>query len=98
MAYIFIFFTLIYNYPKILYFKYNISTIFILQDKGLHGLPKLVLFTSEDAHYSVKKMASFMGIGTENVGLVKTDPNGKMNVDHLVELVEKAIKEGRVYF
>jgi glutamate decarboxylase len=43
----------------------------------------LVLFTSIDAHYSVKKLASFMGIGADNVYLINTDDAGKMDMNHL---------------
>lgn len=65
-----------------------------MQKTGLHGLPRLVLFTSEDAHYSVKKLSSFLGIGSDNVYLVQTDDRGKMKPSHLVELIEKSIEEG----
>lgn len=58
-----------------------------VQAKGLHGLPRLVLFTSADAHYSVKKLASFMGIGSDNVYLINTDESGKMDMNHLGEEV-----------
>lgn len=53
-----------------------------------------MLFTSEDAHYSVRKLASFLGLGTDNVYLVNADGRGKMDPCHLEELIEKAIKEG----
>ncbi|XP_050300566.1 cysteine sulfinic acid decarboxylase isoform X2 [Anthonomus grandis grandis] len=59
--------------------------------KGLHSLPKLVLFTSQDAHYSIKKLSAFMGLGTENICLVKTDDRGKMDTDHLEKLIEETI-------
>lgn len=49
----------------------------------MQSLPRLVLFTSADAHYSVKKLASFMGIGTDNVYLIDTDDVGKMDASHL---------------
>lgn len=68
------------------------------QKKGLHSLPRMVLFTSEDAHYSVKKMASFLGIGSDNVYIVKTDNRGRMDIIHLVENVERALAEGGVPF
>ncbi|KAF5286686.1 hypothetical protein FQA39_LY16169 [Lamprigera yunnana] len=61
---------------------------------GLNGGPRLVLFTSEDAHYSVKKMASFLGIGTANVYLIKTEESGKMDVQHLVKEIERSLEEG----
>lgn len=53
------------------------------QTKGLHSLPRLVIFTSEDAHYSIKKLASFMGIGSDNVYPIRTDAVGKIQPDHL---------------
>ncbi|XP_066140005.1 cysteine sulfinic acid decarboxylase isoform X1 [Euwallacea fornicatus] len=65
-----------------------------IKTKGLHGLPKLALFTSEDAHYSVKKFASFLGLGTDNVHLVNTDSRGKMDPNHLEELIIKVIESG----
>ncbi|KAI7815593.1 aspartate 1-decarboxylase [Rhyzopertha dominica] len=69
-----------------------------IKKKGLHSLPRMVLFTSEDAHYSVKKMASFLGIGSDNVYIVKTDNRGRMDIIHLVENVERALAEGGVPF
>lgn len=66
------------------------------QSKGLHSLPRLVLFTSADAHYSIKKLASFMGIGTDNVYLINTDDIGKMDTDHLGKFLLKK-KEKDLY-
>ncbi|KAJ8926477.1 hypothetical protein NQ314_021156 [Rhamnusium bicolor] len=66
--------------------------------KGLHSLPRLVLFTSEDAHYSVKKMASFLGIGSDNVYLIKTNARGQMDVSHLIKEVERSLSEGGAPF
>lgn len=67
-------------------FTLNVNVLLLvwfLQTKGLQCLPRLVLFTSADAHYSVKKLASFMGMGTDNVYLINTDSNGKMDAGHL---------------
>lgn len=69
-----------------------------IKTKGLHGLPRLVLFTSEDAHYSIKKLAAFEGLGSDNVYPVRTDQRGKMDVLHLRELVQRAKDEGAVPF
>ncbi|EPQ15031.1 Glutamate decarboxylase-like protein 1 [Myotis brandtii] len=44
-----------------------------IKEKGLSGLPRLILFTSAECHYSMKKAASFLGIGTENICFVETD-------------------------
>lgn len=65
-----------------------------IKRKGLCGLQRLVLFTSVDAHYSVKKMASFLGIGTDNVYLIKTDTRGRMDADHLLNEIQRCISEG----
>ncbi|ETN67277.1 black [Anopheles darlingi] len=66
--------------------------------KGLHALPRLVIFTSEDAHYSIKKLASFMGIGSDNVYPIKTDDIGKIRVDHLESEILRARAEGALPF
>uniref|UniRef100_A0A803XU93 Glutamate decarboxylase like 1 n=1 Tax=Meleagris gallopavo TaxID=9103 RepID=A0A803XU93_MELGA len=69
-----------------------------IKEKGLSGLPRLVLFTSEECHYSMKKAASFLGIGTENVYFVKTDERGKMIPEELEKQVQRARKEGSAPF
>lgn len=43
-------------------------------------------------------MASFEGLGSDNVYLIKTDSQGKMDVTDLQEQIEKSIKEGGVPF
>ncbi|NXX13955.1 GADL1 decarboxylase, partial [Podargus strigoides] len=69
-----------------------------IKEKGLSGLPRLVLFTSEECHYSMKKAASFLGIGTENVYFIKTDERGKMIPEELEKQVQRARKEGSAPF
>lgn len=59
-------------------------------------MPRLVVFTSEDAHYSVKKLAAFLGFGYDNVYLVKVDDRGKMLVSDLEAQIARAIEEGAV--
>uniref|UniRef100_A0A663MIJ7 Glutamate decarboxylase like 1 n=1 Tax=Athene cunicularia TaxID=194338 RepID=A0A663MIJ7_ATHCN len=66
-----------------------------IKEKGLSGLPRLVLFTSEECHYSMKKAASFLGIGTENVYFIKTDERGKMIPEELEKQVQRARKEDK---
>lgn len=68
--------------------------LIILQTKGLHGLPRMVLFTSEDAHYSIQKLASFMGLGSDNVYLIKTDKRGKIIPEHLESEIKRSLNEG----
>ncbi|XP_015595290.1 cysteine sulfinic acid decarboxylase [Cephus cinctus] len=65
-----------------------------LKEMGLFQGPRLIVFTSEDAHYSVKKLAAFLGIGTRNVCCVKVDDKGKMCVKDLEDQVRKTLSEG----
>ncbi|KAB1264414.1 Acidic amino acid decarboxylase GADL1, partial [Camelus dromedarius] len=69
-----------------------------IKEKGLSGLPRLILFTSAECHYSMKKAASFLGIGTENVCFVETDERGKMIPEELEKQVCQAKKEGAAPF
>ncbi|XP_069701601.1 cysteine sulfinic acid decarboxylase [Periplaneta americana] len=69
-----------------------------VKNKGLHGLPRLVLFTSEDAHYSIKKMASFLGLGSDNVYLIRCNSKGKMDTKHLEQEIQRALEEGGAPF
>ncbi|XP_060241088.1 acidic amino acid decarboxylase GADL1 isoform X2 [Meriones unguiculatus] len=62
-----------------------------IKEKGLSGLPRLIFFTSAECHYSMKKAASFLGIGAQNVYLVETDERGKM----IPEELEKGIWQAR---
>uniref|UniRef100_A0A8I3PGP0 Cysteine sulfinic acid decarboxylase n=1 Tax=Canis lupus familiaris TaxID=9615 RepID=A0A8I3PGP0_CANLF len=48
------------------------------KQRGLRALPPLALFTSKECHYSIKKGAAFLGLGTDSVRIVKTDERGKM--------------------
>ncbi|XP_010077666.1 PREDICTED: acidic amino acid decarboxylase GADL1-like, partial [Pterocles gutturalis] len=50
------------------------------------------------SHYSMKKAASFLGIGTENVYFIKTDERGKMIPEELEKQVQRARKEGSAPF
>uniref|UniRef100_A0A8C5R987 Glutamate decarboxylase 1 n=1 Tax=Leptobrachium leishanense TaxID=445787 RepID=A0A8C5R987_9ANUR len=42
-----------------------------VKTKGMAAVPKLLIFTSEHSHYSMKKAGAALGFGTENVILVK---------------------------
>lgn len=57
-----------------------------------------MLFTSNDAHYSIKKLAAFEGIGSDNVYLVKTDKRGKMDAADLEKKVQISLTENTVPF
>lgn len=55
---------------------------------------KLVLFASEDAHYSIHKMAALLGIGEKNVNLVSVDECGRMDPSDLEEQIKTKLADG----
>ncbi|GFT23797.1 cysteine sulfinic acid decarboxylase [Nephila pilipes] len=69
-----------------------------VKTKGIRDLPPLTCFISEEAHYSVKKGALFLGLGTDSVILVPTDSQGRMLPDELEKAVLKSKSEGKVPF
>ncbi|GCC34504.1 hypothetical protein chiPu_0012978 [Chiloscyllium punctatum] len=44
-----------------------------VKEKGMAAIPKLIAFTSEHSHFSIKKAAAALGIGTDGVVLIKCD-------------------------
>ncbi|XP_030629393.1 glutamate decarboxylase 1 [Chanos chanos] len=69
-----------------------------VKTKGMNGLPRLVLFTSEHSHYSVKSSAAVLGIGIDNIILVKCDERGKMLPAELESSIASAKAKGLVPF
>uniref|UniRef100_A0A8D3BBK7 Glutamate decarboxylase 1-like n=1 Tax=Scophthalmus maximus TaxID=52904 RepID=A0A8D3BBK7_SCOMX len=69
-----------------------------VKTKGMGALPRLALFTSEHSHYSVKKSAAVLGMGSENVVMVKCDERGKMIPAELESCIVTAEAKGLVPF
>lgn len=63
-----------------------------IRANGLSG--KLIVYTSEDAHYSIEKNAGFMGLGKASVCKIKTDHQGEMSVDDLRIQIENHLQQG----
>jgi sulfinoalanine decarboxylase len=63
---------------------------------GLSGLPKLSVFVSEEAHYSLKKGAIVLGLGTDAIVPVRSDSLGCMDPKELAHSVIDEISKGRV--
>ncbi|MCS5533797.1 MAG: PLP-dependent decarboxylase [Candidatus Poseidoniaceae archaeon] len=59
---------------------------------------EMVVFVSEEAHYSVLMAANVLGIGHRNVIKIRCDSDGKMKPSSLEDEIEFAKKEGRVPF
>jgi glutamate/tyrosine decarboxylase-like PLP-dependent enzyme len=55
---------------------------------------RFVCYTSEVSHYSIKKAASFIGIGTEQVRTIATDSKGKMIPSELDAQIGRDLAEG----
>lgn len=68
----------------------------MFQSKGTYHLPKLLIFASEECHYSIHKYAAFLGIGENNVVTIQTDDVGAMVTTDLERKVQEAIDEGAV--
>lgn len=69
-----------------------------LKTKGLHAVPELCIFVSEQCHYSIDKGAFFLGIGLDNVIKVKSDPQGRMSIPNLHQCIEEARSRGLTPF
>jgi sulfinoalanine decarboxylase/sulfinoalanine decarboxylase/aspartate 1-decarboxylase len=55
---------------------------------------KMTLYTSKESHYSIPKNAAFAGIGRDQVRYIKTDPSGKMDIQHLNEIILQDKEKG----
>ncbi|XP_044282565.1 glutamate decarboxylase 1-like [Varanus komodoensis] len=69
-----------------------------IKTKGMAALPNIALFVSEHSHYSIKKAAAVLGIGTDNVIAVKCDERGKMIPSELEGSILKVKSQGKVPF
>ncbi|XP_033010311.1 glutamate decarboxylase 1-like isoform X1 [Lacerta agilis] len=67
-----------------------------IKTKGMAAIPDIVLFVSEHSHYSVKKAAAVLGIGMDNVIVVKCDERGKMIPSELEANIIQVKKQGKV--
>jgi len=69
------------------------------KEHGPRILPgDLVMFTSDQSHYSIKSCASVCGLGTDNCIMVPSDENGKMIVSELERLVLERKAQGQIPF
>uniref|UniRef100_A0A8C5GGR0 Glutamate decarboxylase 1-like n=1 Tax=Gouania willdenowi TaxID=441366 RepID=A0A8C5GGR0_GOUWI len=69
-----------------------------VKTKGMGALPPLALFTSEHSHYSVKKSAAVLGLGSESVMVVTCDERGKMIPAELESSILAAKSKGLLPF
>jgi len=65
---------------------------------GLGTNPNSVLLVSEDAHSSFVKCIRVMGLDTTNLVRVKTDNQGRMDINHLRKSLDKCSIENKKIF
>lgn len=58
----------------------------------------MVLFTSEESHYSFKKASHWLGIGMNNCVTIKTNDRGQMSIDDLEHKIQQTLNENKVPF
>ncbi|KAJ8306840.1 hypothetical protein KUTeg_014924 [Tegillarca granosa] len=66
-----------------------------IKTKGMTTTNELVVFTSTHSHFSVKRAAAILGIGTDNVVYVECDFRGKMDTDDLEQKIMATINSGK---
>ncbi|XP_041371959.1 glutamate decarboxylase 1-like [Gigantopelta aegis] len=64
--------------------------------EGMTGMPQSVMFVSEQGHYSIRRAACLLGIGSDNVLYVKCDKRGKMSLDDLKHKIQNAKDHGKI--
>jgi glutamate/tyrosine decarboxylase-like PLP-dependent enzyme len=68
------------------------------KDRGLLDGPQLVLFTSEEAHYSLQRAAIILGLGADACRTVTLDRHGRMDVDALEHAITTSKSRGEQPF
>ncbi len=61
-------------------------------DEGVD--PVLIAYTSDNAHYSLSKNASFSGIGRQNVRYIESDDRGRIKILSLEKQIIRDLKNG----
>jgi aromatic-L-amino-acid decarboxylase len=86
----------------------NLSALAVARDsrhpgdprrEGLQGVQSpLVLYTSEEAHYSIDKAAALLGLGLNNVRHIGTDDGCRLRLDLLRHAVAEDRRAGKTPF
>jgi glutamate/tyrosine decarboxylase-like PLP-dependent enzyme len=69
-----------------------------VKHKGLNEKRKLIMFISDQSHYSLYNAANILGIGIKNVTKVRSDSYGRMIPRELEKAIKKTIKTGKTPF
>ena len=71
---------------------------FRINKHGFNNYENLILYCSEQTHYSIEKGAKAAGIGLDNVRKIKTDAKYAMVADELKIHIERDIQSGKQPF
>jgi aromatic-L-amino-acid/L-tryptophan decarboxylase len=75
----------------------SVSADFI--KRGVRSAPAdLLVYASEQCHYSIEKSADLLGLGRESLRKIPTDENFHIHPDKLRKEIEKDLDEGRLPF
>lgn len=66
------------------------------KEMGIFGKKRLIVYVSDQAHYSFCKMSIIMGQGLESIVAVKTDDMGRMIPGELEKCIQDSLKNGFV--
>ena len=69
-----------------------------IKKTGLRQQHELVLFISDQAHYSYTSAANILGLGVQNIIRVKSDQLGRMDTEALEFAIQTAIKGNKTPF
>jgi glutamate/tyrosine decarboxylase-like PLP-dependent enzyme len=71
-----------------------------IRDRGLRasGTGDLVVYASEQCHYSLVKSVDILGLGRDNLRKIETDDSFHIRTDLLLEAIEEDRRRGRVPF
>ena len=62
-----------------------------INQKGLNGAPKIRVIASRQAHATVIKAISLLGLGIDNIEWVATDDQGRISIDEIPRLDKNCI-------
>ncbi|KAL4229121.1 hypothetical protein ACF0H5_012160 [Mactra antiquata] len=62
--------------------------------QGMYGLKRMKFYTSAEAHYSLVKGAVFLGLGSDSVVKVDTDPAGRIIPGDLEKRIKEDLEKG----
>ncbi len=69
-----------------------------IRQKGLFGLSPLTVYASKEVHSCIAKSLELLGIGSDQLRLIDTNPDFTINLDDLEKAIQEDLKEGNKPF